>query len=77
MAPSFHRLFTVYNLSPIRKGYNEGGNLLARSHYQYKKREKELARKHKKEEKKQRKLDEKELQSESNEDQLQLDEKDL
>ena len=35
----------------------EGGNQLARSNYQFKKRQKELARKKKKEQKRQRKLE--------------------
>jgi len=41
---------------------------LARSNYQFKKRQKELARKKKKEEKRQRKLDKNALVSEENQD---------
>ena len=36
---------------------NQGGDTLARSHYQFKKRQKELEKKKKKEEKRQRKLE--------------------
>ncbi len=45
---------------------NSGGNRLARSNYQFNKRQKELARKKKKEEKRQRKLDKNTLASEEN-----------
>jgi len=47
----------------------QGGNKLARSNYQFNKRQKELARKKKKEQKRQRKLDKKTVQPEENPDQ--------
>jgi hypothetical protein len=43
-----------------------GGNKLARSNYQFNKRQKELARKIKKEQKRQRKMDKNEIKSEEN-----------
>jgi hypothetical protein len=51
------------------KNNSHGGNKLARSNYQFNKRQKELARKKKKEEKKQRKLDKNTIKSEENPDQ--------
>ena len=48
----------------IIKNNSQGGNKLARSNYQFNKRQKELARKKKKEQKRQRKLDEKAIKSE-------------
>jgi len=53
----------------IIKNNSQGGNKLARSNYQFNKRQKELARKKKKEEKKQRKLDKNTIKSEENPDQ--------
>ncbi len=50
----------------IIKNNSQGGNKLARSHYKFSKRQKELARKKKKEEKRQRKLDKKSIISEEN-----------
>jgi hypothetical protein len=45
---------------------NQGGNPLARSNYQFNKRQKEIARKKKKEEKRQLKLEKTALKSEEN-----------
>jgi hypothetical protein len=50
----------------IIKKNSRGGNKLARSNYQFNKRQKELARKKKKEEKRQRKLDKKIIKAEEN-----------
>jgi hypothetical protein len=47
----------------------QGGTDLARSHYQFKKRQKELEKKKKKEEKRQRKLEKKEIPGEEGVDQ--------
>lgn len=55
----------------------EGGKKLARSNYQFKKRQKELARKKKKEEKRQRKLEKNTVESEENPDQSQNETADL
>ena len=54
-----------------------GGNKLARSNYQFKKRQKELARKKKQEEKRQRKLDKGKIKPEENPDEPQADIDDL
>jgi len=53
---------------------NQGGIELARSNYQFHKRQKELARKKKKEEKRQRKLDKKARDLEENSDESQNEE---
>jgi hypothetical protein len=50
----------------IIKNNSQGGNKLARSNYQFNKRQKELARKKKKEQKRQRKLDKNTIKSEDN-----------
>ena len=42
---------------------NQKGNAMAKSHYQFKKRQKELAKKKKKEEKRQRKLENKVIEA--------------
>jgi len=55
----------------IIKNNNQGGNKLARSNYQFNKRQKELARKKKKEQKRQRKLDKNTIKSEENPNQSQ------
>ncbi len=55
----------------IIKNNSQGGNKLARSNYNFKKRQKELARKKKQEEKRQRKLDKKTIKIEENPDQSQ------
>ncbi|MBR9683696.1 hypothetical protein GOV03_04110 [Candidatus Woesearchaeota archaeon] len=55
----------------IIKNNSQGGNKLARSNYQFKKRQKELARKKKKEQKRQRKLDKNTIKSEENPNQSQ------
>ena len=52
----------------IIKNNSQGGNKLARSNYQFNKRQKELARKKKKEQKRQDKLDKKTLKPEENPD---------
>jgi len=62
----------------ITKNSSQGGNKLARSNYQFNKRQKEIARKKKKEEKRQRKLDKNTIKSEEeNPDQSQNDEENL
>jgi hypothetical protein len=53
-------------LAVIIKHNRQGGNQLARSNYQFNKRQKELARKIKKENKRQRKLDKNTITSEEN-----------
>jgi hypothetical protein len=53
-------------LDVIIKNNSQRGNKLARSNYQFKKRQKELARKKKKEEKRQRKLDKNTINSKEN-----------
>jgi hypothetical protein len=50
------------------KNNSQGGQNLARSYYQFKKRQKELAKKKKKEQKRQRKLDKKNKIPEENPD---------
>jgi hypothetical protein len=55
----------------IIKNNGQGGNKLARSNYQFNKRQKELARKKKKEQKRQRKLDKNNINSEENPNQSQ------
>jgi hypothetical protein len=55
----------------IIKNNSQGGNKLARSNYQFNKRQKELARKKKKEQKRQRKLDKNTIKSEENPNQSQ------
>jgi hypothetical protein len=55
----------------IIKNNSQGGNKLARSNYQFNKRQKELAKKKKKEEKKQRKQDKNTIKSEENPNQSQ------
>ena len=55
----------------IIKNNSQGGNKLARSNYQFNKRQKELARKKKKEEKRQRKLDKDTIKPEENPNQSQ------
>jgi len=55
----------------IIKNSSQGGNKLARSNYQFNKRQKELARKKKKEEKRQRKLDKNTIKSEETPNQVQ------
>jgi uncharacterized protein (DUF3084 family) len=56
------------------KKYSQGGDKLARSNYQFHKRQKELARKKKKEQKRQNKIDKKNSQSEESEAQTQIEE---
>jgi hypothetical protein len=56
---------------------SQGGNKLARSNYQFNKRQKELARKKKKEEKRQLKLNKNTLKSEDDENQSQDEEETL
>ncbi len=56
------------------KNNSQGGNKLARSNYQFNKRQKELAKKKKKEQKKQLKLDRKAIKSDENQDQSQDEE---
>ena len=51
-------------LVAIIKNNSQGGDKLARSNYQFNKRQKELARKKKKEQKRQRKLDKNIIKSE-------------
>ncbi len=53
----------------IIKNNSQGGDKLARSNYQFKKRQKELARKKKKDQKRQRKLDKNTIKPEENPDQ--------
>ena len=53
------------------KNNSQGGNKLARSNHQFKKRQKELARKKKKEQKRQRKLDKDTINSEEDPNQSQ------
>jgi hypothetical protein len=55
----------------IIKNNSQGGNKLARSNYQFNKRQKELTRKKKKDEKRQRKLDKNPIKSEENPNQNQ------
>ena len=45
---------------------DQEGNTMAKSHYQFKKRQKELAKKKKKEEKRQRKLENKAVETDEN-----------
>jgi len=47
---------------------DQKGNAMAKSHYQFKKRQKELAKKKKKEEKRQRKLENKAVESDKTEE---------
>ena len=61
----------------IIKNNSQGGNKLARSNYQFNKRQKEIARKKKKEQKRQSKLDKKTIKSEENPDQSQNEEENL
>ena len=62
----------------IIKNSSQGGNKLARSNYQFNKRQKEIARKKKKEEKRQRKLDKNTIKSEEESpDQSQNEEENL
>jgi len=56
---------------------SQGGDKLARSNYQFNKRQKELARKKKKEEKRQLKLNKNTIKSEDNENQSQDEEETL
>ncbi len=58
----------------IIKNNSQGGDKLARSNYQFNKRQKELARKKKKEQKRQRKLDKNIIKSEENPNQSQNEE---
>jgi len=53
-------------LFAIIKNNSQGGEKLARSNYQFNKRQKELARKKKKDQKRQRKLDKNTIKSEEN-----------
>jgi len=55
----------------IIRNNGQGGNKLARSNYQFNKRQKEMARKKKKDQKRQRKLDKKIIKPEENQDQAQ------
>ena len=57
----------------IIKNNSQGGNKLARSNYQFNKRQKELAKKKKKEQKRQRKLDKNTIESEENPNQSQIE----
>jgi hypothetical protein len=50
----------------VIKNDSQGGNTLAKSSYQFNKRQKEMARKIKKEQKRQRKLDKNTIKSEEN-----------
>ena len=61
------RLFSIID------NRNQGGNDLARSHFQFKKRQKELAKKKKQEQKRQRKLEKNSDTLEENPDQAQED----
>ena len=61
----------------IIKNNSQGGNKLARSNYQFNKRQKELARKKKKEQKRQRKLDKSTIESEENPNQSQNEKENL
>ncbi len=65
------------SLVVIIKNNSQGGNKLARSNYQFNKRQKEIARKKKKEQKRQSKLDKKTIKSEENPDQTQNEEENL
>jgi hypothetical protein len=56
------------------KKYSQGGDKLARSNFQFKKRQKELARKKKQEQKRQNKIDKKNTQSEDSEALAQIEE---
>jgi len=58
----------------IIKNNSQGGDKLARSNYQFNKRQKELARKKKKEQKRQRKLDKNTITSVENPNQSQNEE---
>jgi len=58
------------------KHNSQGGDKLARSNYQFKKRQKELARKDKKDQKKQRKLDKNTIKPAENPDQPDPDQPD-
>ncbi len=61
----------------IIKNNSQGGSKLARSNYQFNKRQKELARKKKKEQKRQRKLDKSTIESEENPNQSQNEKENL
>jgi hypothetical protein len=61
----------------IIKNNSQGGNKLARSNYQFNKRQKEISRKKKKEEKRQRKLDKNNIKSEENPNQAQNESENL
>jgi len=65
------------SLVVIIKNNSQGGNKLARSNYQFNKRQKEIARKKKKEEKRQRKLDKNTIKAEENPDQSLNEEENL
>jgi hypothetical protein len=54
--------------------HSQGGGKLARSNYQFNKRQKELSRKKKQEQKRQNKIDKKNTQSEAGEVQSQIEE---
>jgi hypothetical protein len=71
---SVHRLFF---LVVAISNNSQGGDKLARSNYQFNKRQKELARKKKKEEKRQLKLNKNTLKSEDIENQSQDEEETL
>ena len=70
---SVQRSFSCFNIS----NNGQGGDKLARSNYQFNKRQKELARKKKKEEKRQLKLDKNTIKPEDNENQSQDEEETL
>ena len=59
-------LFTVIS-DLIDPATDQEGNAMAKSHYQFKKRQKELAKKKKKEEKRQRKLENKAVETDETE----------
>jgi hypothetical protein len=71
---SVHRLFF---LVVVISNNSRGGDKLARSNYQFNKRQKELARKKKKEEKRQLKLERNTLKSGNNENPSQDEEETL
>lgn len=56
----------TFFLFAIIKNNSQGGDKLARSNYQFNKRQKELARKKKKDQKRQHKLDKNTIKSEEN-----------
>jgi hypothetical protein len=70
---SDQRSFSCFNIS----NNSQGGDKLARSNYQFNKRQKELARKKKKEEKRQLKLDKNTIKSEDNQNNSQDEEENL